>query len=196
MIFGTIPAIRPGKQAPQSLRRIAITGTALAMILGLAACTNPYDPGQRALGGAAIGAGAGAALGAATGGSAAGGALIGGALGAAAGALTTPPSPSSGYGYAYPPPAPSGYYPNMVWLPSEGVYVATNYPRPLFYFGGLYYNFYGGRWYAGPRYNGPWRMHAPPPRLRQFRERHWNDYRDRARYHYRRDPHWRHFEPH
>ena len=33
----------------------------LALVASLAACTNPYDPGQRALGGAAIGAGSGAA---------------------------------------------------------------------------------------------------------------------------------------
>ena len=40
----------------------------LAMAMGLTACTNPYDPGQRALGGAAIGAGSGAAIGAIAGG--------------------------------------------------------------------------------------------------------------------------------
>ena len=37
---------------------------AAALLLGLAAC-NPYNPADRALGGAAIGAGAGAATGAA-----------------------------------------------------------------------------------------------------------------------------------
>jgi hypothetical protein len=36
--------------------------------LALSACTNPYDPGQRALGGGAIGAGAGAAIGGLAGG--------------------------------------------------------------------------------------------------------------------------------
>ena len=44
---------------------LAIAGV---LALSLAGCTNPYDPGQRALGGAAIGAGAGAAIGAAAGG--------------------------------------------------------------------------------------------------------------------------------
>ncbi|MBS0638647.1 MAG: cell envelope biogenesis protein OmpA [Acetobacteraceae bacterium] len=62
------------------------------LALGAAACTDPYDPGQRALGGAAIGAGTGAAVGAIAGGGrgAATGALIGGGVGALGGALTTP----------------------------------------------------------------------------------------------------------
>jgi YmgG-like glycine-zipper protein len=70
------------------------------LLLGLAACTNPYDPGQRAIGGGLIGAGAGAAIGAAAGGGtgAAIGAATGGALGAITGAVTTPTPP--------PPPPP------------------------------------------------------------------------------------------
>ncbi len=68
---------------------------AIFFALGLSACTNPYDPGQRAIGGGLLGAGAGAAIGgAAAGGSgAATGALIGGALGAVTGAATTPAAP-------------------------------------------------------------------------------------------------------
>src|SRR5207248_6231824 len=75
---------------------------AAAVAIGLSSCTNPYDPGQRALGGAAIGAASGAAIGAAAagGGGAATGALVGGALGAIAGVATTPPPPA----YGYPPP--------------------------------------------------------------------------------------------
>ena len=71
---------------------VAPGGIALALALSLAACTNPYDPGQRALGGGLIGAGAGAAIGAATGGGtgAAIGAASGGVLGAITGAATTP----------------------------------------------------------------------------------------------------------
>jgi hypothetical protein len=70
-------------------------GIALALALSLAACTNPYDPGQRAVGGGLIGAGAGAAIGAAAGGGtgAAIGAASGGVLGAITGAATTPPPP-------------------------------------------------------------------------------------------------------
>lgn len=76
------------------------------MILALASCTNPYDPGQRAIGGGLIGAGAGAAIGGAVGGGtgAAIGAATGGAVGAITGAATTPPPP----GY-YPPPPPPRY---------------------------------------------------------------------------------------
>ncbi len=78
-------------------------GITIALMISLTACTNPYDPGQRAVGGAAIGAGTGAVIGALAGGGrgAAIGALAGGALGAAAGVATTPPSP------------PAGYYPDM-----------------------------------------------------------------------------------
>ena len=72
--------------------------------LGLSACTNPYDPGQRAVGGGLLGAGTGAAVGGIAGGGrgAAIGALAGGALGAAGGAVTAPSRPtyrSRSYGY-------------------------------------------------------------------------------------------------
>ncbi len=86
----------------------ASSASAIFFALGLSACTNPYDPGQRALGGGLLGAGAGAAIGgAAAGGSgAATGALIGGALGAVTGAATTPVPPRSCwdpyYGRYYP----------------------------------------------------------------------------------------------
>jgi hypothetical protein len=71
---------------------------AAALVLGLAAC-NPYDPADRALGGAAIGAGAGAATGAAIGGGpgAAVGAGVGAGVGAATGVLTTPVPPPPYY---------------------------------------------------------------------------------------------------
>jgi hypothetical protein len=61
---------------------------ALGVALVLGACTNPNDPGQRALAGGAIGAGAGAIVGGATGLGPAAGALIGGAGGALVGAGT------------------------------------------------------------------------------------------------------------
>ncbi len=89
-------------------RRSTLFAVAILLPLGLAACTNPYDPGQRALGGGLLGAGAGAAIGgAAAGGSgAATGALIGGALGAVTGAATTPVPPRTCwdpyYGRYYP----------------------------------------------------------------------------------------------
>jgi hypothetical protein len=67
---------------------------AAGLAVGLSACTNSNDPGQRALGGAAIGAASGGA--AAAGGGAATGALVDGAVAEVA---TTPPPP---YGYAPP----------------------------------------------------------------------------------------------
>jgi hypothetical protein len=71
----------------------------LGLALGLGACTDPYDPGQRAVGGGLLGAGAGAAIGGLAGGGrgAAIGALGGGALGAVGGAATTPQRPAYGY---------------------------------------------------------------------------------------------------
>lgn len=83
---------------------------ALVAVLATGACTNPYDPGQRAAGGALLGAGSGAALGALAGGGrgAAIGAIAGGLVGGAAGVASTPqqsgyaPAPSYGYGYGAP----------------------------------------------------------------------------------------------
>lgn len=67
--------------------------------LGATACTDPYSPGQRAVGGGLIGAGGGAAIGALAGGGtgAAIGAATGAAVGAGTGYITTPQR--QGYGY-------------------------------------------------------------------------------------------------
>lgn len=82
--------------------------------LGVSACTNPYDPGQRAVGGGLIGAGTGAAIGSLAGGGqgAAIGALVGGGAGALGGAATTPSAPRTYYQEqpAYQPAPPPGYY--------------------------------------------------------------------------------------
>jgi hypothetical protein len=85
------------------------TAAAFALFLALSACSDPYDPGQRALAGGAIGAGTGAAIGGAAAGwhGAAIGALAGGAIGAVTGAVTTPNPPRPAY-YA-PPPSSAGY---------------------------------------------------------------------------------------
>ena len=66
---------------------------AVGLLSGLSACTNPYDPVQRFIGGGLIGAGSGAAIGAAAAGGhgAALGAAVGGAVGAVGGLITTPP---------------------------------------------------------------------------------------------------------
>jgi hypothetical protein len=92
------------------MRKPVLTAiAALGLAASLGACTNPYDPGQRALGGGAIGAGAGAAIGGLAGGGrgALTGALLGGAVGAVGGAATTPEAPRREY-YA-PPPQQPGY---------------------------------------------------------------------------------------
>src|SRR5581483_1773621 len=97
-----------GEFAMKSMRILG--AAAIVLAAGLSACTNPYDPGQRAVGGGLLGAGAGAAT----------GALIGGAVGAVTGAATTPPPPPpAGY---YPPapgyyPSTPGYYPGSCWDP-------------------------------------------------------------------------------
>jgi len=72
--------------------RIAPCVVAVGLIFGLSACTNPYDPVQRTIGGGLIGAGSGAAIGAAAAGGhgAALGAAVGGAVGAVGGLITTP----------------------------------------------------------------------------------------------------------
>lgn len=86
--------------------KAALLATGIA--LSLAACTDPYNPTQRALGGGALGAGAGALIGGAAGGGSGAltGAVIGGAVGALGGAATTPQRPH----YEGRPPPPSGYY--------------------------------------------------------------------------------------
>ena len=97
--------------------RKAVLPPVICAVLALGACTNPYDPGQRAVGGGLLGAGAGAAIGGLAGGGrgAALGALIGGGAGAVGGAATTPTAPQRPYyqqpyqqdGYYPQPPPPS-----------------------------------------------------------------------------------------
>src|ERR1700730_13146501 len=116
-IFAFNSLLRRALRKEVMMYRVIAPGiVAAALVLGLAGCTNPYDPGQRAVGGGLLGAGAGAAIGGAVGGGhgAALGAAIGGATGAVTGAATTPPPPpppgAYGQGYGYPPPpAPGGY---------------------------------------------------------------------------------------
>ncbi len=216
-------------ELPMTTRHVlkpAVIG--LGVLIGLAGCTNPYDPGQRAVGGGLIGAGAGAAIGGVAGGGrgAVTGALVGGAVGAVAGAGPPPPPPRGGPPPAppgggagrgrggrpggavagaattppppvyAPPAAPAGWYPEIVWLPQPGAYIALDYSYPLFFIEGTYYSLYGGNWYAGPSYRGPWHAYpSPPPALHGFHPGTWNSYQERARTHYRADPNWRHFRP-
>src|SRR5262252_10892763 len=84
-------------------RQIIVWVIAIGLVLGLSACTNPYDPVQRFVGGGLIGAGSGAAIGAAAAGGhgAALGAAVGGAVGAVTGLITTPPPPAYHSYYNY-----------------------------------------------------------------------------------------------
>jgi hypothetical protein len=88
-----------GKE-PMMKKLISSCAFVVGLAMGLSACTDPYDPGQRAIGGGLFGAGTGAAIGGIAGGGrgAATGALIGGALGAVGGAATTPSPDYYGYG--------------------------------------------------------------------------------------------------
>jgi len=82
-------------RSPSGRASILVVGLGLS----LSACTNPYDPVQRTIGGGLIGAGSGAAIGAAAGGGhgAALGAAVGGAVGAVGGLITTPAPPRYRY---------------------------------------------------------------------------------------------------
>src|SRR5438046_4918188 len=113
-IFASGPLSRRTFKKENMMKRLIAPGVvAAALMLGLAGCTNPYDPAQRAIGGGLLGAGAGAAIGGAAAGGhgAALGAAIGGAAGLLGGVATTPPPPPPPY---YPPqayyPPPPGYY--------------------------------------------------------------------------------------
>lgn len=79
------------------LRKLTMITAAAGLSLGLAAC-DPYNPGQRAVGGGLLGGAGGAAIGGIAGGGSGAliGGLAGGALGAVGGAATTP-NRRSGY---------------------------------------------------------------------------------------------------
>ncbi len=121
-----------GRRLSEGVKMTGIAGFLVAALtLALAACTNPYDPAQNAIGGGLLGAGLGAAIGAAAGGGpgAALGAAIGGATGVVGGAASTPPPPGY-YGYnGYPPYGPSVYgYPPY----GPPAYGPPPYPPPAY----------------------------------------------------------------
>jgi hypothetical protein len=131
-----------GTDRRNEMKSILAPGLLAVLALSLAACADPYDPAQRAVGGGLIGAGTGAAIGAAAGGGpgAALGAAIGGAVGVATGVATTPPPPAAGYGYPGYAAAP-GYY-------SPGYYAGPGYYGPQVYGYAAYPRYY----YGYPRY--------------------------------------------
>jgi hypothetical protein len=124
-------SVRPGRRPKGRaiMTRIAPYLIA-ALALGLSACTNPYDPVQRGLGGGVLGAASGAAIGAAAGGGpgAALGAAIGGATGIFGGVATTPPPPPGTY-YGYPAYGYPAYgYPGYSGYPAYSGSAGYGYP--------------------------------------------------------------------
>lgn len=58
--------------------------------------------------------------------------------------------------YQSPPEPYLDAAPQFIYSPSLDLYVAVGIPYDLVYDGSAYFYFYGGRWYRGPYYNGPW----------------------------------------
>ncbi|MBW4056816.1 MAG: hypothetical protein HIU83_15740 [Proteobacteria bacterium] len=108
-----------------------------------------------------------------------------------------PPPEASPEAGDYPPPPielSGGETPQFIYSPALNLYVAVGIPYDLVYTGVDYFYFYGGSWYRGLYYNGPWvratRRHFPPVLLRHridairhYRESEFNRYEhDRAHY--------------
>jgi len=72
--------------------------------------------------------------------------------------------------YSTPPAVYLDESPQFVYSPALNSYVAVGVPYDLVYTGNGYFYFYGGRWFRGPYYNGPWvpaaRRYFPPALLR------------------------------
>jgi len=97
-----------------------------------------------------------------------------------------------------PPPAPPEVVvqtePQFVYDPAIGMYVAAGVPYDLFYNGSEYFYLYGGRWYRGEYFTGPWitleRRYVPPvffqvriEEIRLHRDREYDRFRrEGARY--------------
>jgi len=72
-----------------------------------------------------------------------------------------PPSvpPEAGQ-YPVPPDISLEASPEFFYAPALRMYVASGVPYDLLYDGSGYFYFYGGRWYRGPYYYGPWTLAA------------------------------------
>lgn len=96
--------------------------------------------------------------------------------------------------YSTPPEIHVEAAPQFIYSPALNLYVAVGVPYDLVYTGSGYFYFYGGRWFSGPYYNGPWvfasRSHYPPAlyryrvdRIRGYRDIEYRRYeRDRAHF--------------
>jgi len=84
--------------------------------------------------------------------------------------------------------------PQFIYSPELNLYVAVGVPYDLVYTGSDYFYFYGGRWFRGAYYNGPWvltgRRYLPPAlvmyridQIRYYRDGEFRRYNhDRAHY--------------
>jgi YMGG-like Gly-zipper len=92
--------------------------------------------------------------------------------------------------YAPPPEVYVDEAPQFIYSPELNMYVAVGVPYDLVYSGSDYFYFYGGRWFRGPYYDGPWvpvaRSYYPPALLR-FRIGRIRHYRDLEFRHYQHD---------
>jgi hypothetical protein len=74
--------------------------------------------------------------------------------------------------YTAPPPVYLDQAPQFLYSQQLGMYVAVGVPYDIVYTGNEYFYWYGGRWFHGPFYNGPWTFATRayyPPALLQFR---------------------------
>lgn len=95
------------------------------------------------------------------------------------------------------PPPPEVYVdetPEFIYAPALNMYVAVGVPYDLVYTGVDYFYFFGGRWYRGPYYNGPWVLAARrdfPAVLVRYRIDQIHHYRDMEFRRYEHDrPHY------
>ena len=145
------------------------------VVAGLVAgCSQPLTTREKGtLIGAGVGAGAGAIVGNQVGHPAAG-ALVGAGVGAVTGAVIgdsiqsreqqapPPPVAMAPAPVVVPPPALPPAPPQLVWVPSWGVYVVQGHD--VVFHNNAYYYFHGGRWGLSRSYTGPWVVvtSAPP----------------------------------
>jgi len=84
-------------------------------------------------------------------------------------ASSAPPQPVD----AGPPPELGlSEAPQFVYSPELNMYVAGGVPYDIVYTGDGYFYFYGGRWWRGPHYYGPWLLATGnefPPALLRYR---------------------------
>jgi hypothetical protein len=105
-----------------------------------------------------------------------------------------PPSPSDAYQepgqYTSPPDVDVDEALQFIYSPALNMYVAVGVPYDLVYTGSDYFYFYGGLWYRGPYYNGPWVLadsRSFPQVLLRYRVDQIRFYRDEEFRRYNRD---------